>query len=413
MRSNGKLAYQIIHIVLEQPLTPVTVPDGFSGLAFVIHHRNFPVGFFMEALPSGSTLTCNDLATRIMRNVGTHILREQIYWQMKKPAHGEYSPTLDIAICTRNRTDLLTRCLQSLVNAGADESPGSIRILVIDNAPSDSRTRESVEGFSNVIYVREPKPGLNFARNRALLASTAELIGFVDDDVVVDTSWIAGIREAWVMDPSAGAFVGPVLPLQLDTRAQVLFEQLGGFGRHFEPGRFGSALPDLPRYPYSAGMIGTGCNMVFRRKLITKLGGFDEALDTGDPLPGGGDMDMFYRVVRAGHIILREPKMVVYHQHRREYAELRRQMWTWGLATMAFISKCYRNEPLRRPKIRRWVAWWFARHVSRILAPYVRGDRKRSPSGLVMAELFGGVVGLLGEYDRSLRRAATRRREYV
>jgi GT2 family glycosyltransferase len=365
----------------------------------------------MEALPSGSTLSCDDLATRIMRNVGTYILREQMWEQMRQKLQGEYFPTLDLAVCTHNRTDLLTRCLQSLVKAGADESPRSIRILVIDNAPSDNRTMQLVAGFANVTYVREPKPGLNFARNRALLVSPAELIGFVDDDVTVDPSWIQGIREAWTMDPRAGAFVGPVLPLQLDTRAQLLFEQMGGFGRHFEPGRFGSARPDFPQYPYSAGMIGTGCNMVFRRKLIIKLGGFDEALDTGDPLPGGGDMDMFYRIVRAGHTIVREPKMVVYHQHRREYAELRRQRWTWGLATMAFITKCYRHECSRRPEIRRWIAWWFAHHVSRLLAPHARGDTKRSPSDLVMAELLGGVVGLLGEYDRSLRRVAARRRE--
>jgi len=251
---------------------------------------------------------------------------------------------------------------------------------------------------------------LDFARNRALLESSAELIAFVDDDATVDPCWLQGIRDAWEINPDAGAFVGPVLPLQLDTRAQVLFEQMGGFGRQFEPARFGSALPESPTYPCSAGMFGTGCNMVFRRQLVIELGGFDEALDTGDPLPGGGDMDMFYRVVRAGHALVREPKMVVYHQHRRDYAKLRHQMWTWGLSTMAYTSKCYRHDLSQRPKIRRWVLWWFAFHLSKILAPVVRGDRNRWPLDLVIAELFGGVVGLLGEYDRSLRRVADRRR---
>jgi GT2 family glycosyltransferase len=308
---------------------------------------------------------------------------------------------------------LLQRCIESLTAAGAGDPLKSVRILVIDNAPSDDRTKQLVAGFPSVVYIREPKPGLDFARNCALQESTAELIGFVDDDATVDPCWLQGVREAWTIHPDAAAFVGPVLPLELNTRAQVLFEQMGGFGRHFVPERFGSTIPDLPRYPLSAAGFGTGCNMVFRRRLVTELGGFDEALDTGQPLPGGGDMDMFYRVVRAGYPLIREPKMVVYHQHRREYAKLRHQMWTWGLATMAYITKCYRQEPTQRREIRNWVLWWFAFHVSKILAPSLRGDRRRLPFDLVIAELFGGVIGLLGEYDRSLKRVAARRRKYA
>jgi glycosyltransferase involved in cell wall biosynthesis len=410
---NGdKPAYQIIHIFLEQPLMPVSVPEGYSGLAFVIHHETFPVAFFMEALPAGSVLTSRDLAARIMPNVRTHILREQIYHELEKTPSQDLR-TLDIAICTHNRSDLLSRCIQSLVIAGADQSSASTRILVIDNAPTDNRTMELVAGFSNVTYIREPIPGLNFARNRALRESSAELIGFVDDDSTVDRSWLQAIREAWATNPNAAAFVGPVLPLELETKAQVLFEQMGGFGRHFEPMRFGPILPESPTFPYSAASMGTGCNMFFSRQLLLDLGGFDEALDTGDPLPGGGDMDMLYRVVRASHALVREPRMVVYHQHRREYGQLRYQMWTWGLTTMAYITKCYRHDPSQRSKIRKWIAWWFAYHVSKILAPYLRGDRTRWPFDLVVAQLAGGVLGLLGEYDRSLRRVAARRRQYT
>src|SRR4029077_14666201 len=103
--------------------------------------------------------------------------------------------------CTHNRVDLLKRCLQSLIHGGASDPSGSIRILVIDNAPSDDRTRQLVTEYSNAIYALEPKPGLDFARNRALRESTAELIAFVDDDATVDRYWLQGIRDAWVINP--------------------------------------------------------------------------------------------------------------------------------------------------------------------------------------------------------------------
>ena len=98
--------------------------------------------------------------------------------------------------------------------------------------------------------------------------------------------------------------------------------------------------------------------MAVRRDVLRALGGFDEALDTGAPLPGGGDLDIFYRLARGGHPIVSEPRCLVLHQHRREYARLRHQLWTWGLGFMAFVAKSYRAEPSQRGKFRRLLAWW-------------------------------------------------------
>jgi hypothetical protein len=47
---------------------------------------------------------------------------------------------------------------------------------------------------------------------------------------------------------------------------------------------------------------------------LLELGGFDDALDTGPPLPGRGDLDIFYRLVRRGYPLIREPKLLIYQQ---------------------------------------------------------------------------------------------------
>ncbi|MHC5831311.1 MAG: glycosyltransferase family 2 protein, partial [Nostoc sp.] len=96
-----------------------------------------------------------------------------------------------------------------------------------------------------------------------------------------------------------------------------------------------------------------------RRNILLKIGGFDEALDTGATLPGGGDLDIFYRVIQAGYPLVYEPKYLVFHQHRREYTQLRRQYWTWGLGFMAFVVKSYQSDPPQRSQLRRLVWWWF------------------------------------------------------
>ena len=86
-------------------------------------------------------------------------------------------------------------------------------------------------------------------------------------------------EEAWATNPDASAFTGPVLPYELETRAQVTFEEMGGFGNNFNRVRFGREQADSSSYPCGAGMFGCGCNMVFRRTTLLKLNGFDDALE--------------------------------------------------------------------------------------------------------------------------------------
>src|SRR5262249_47259358 len=196
--------------------------------------------------------------------------------------------------------------------------------------------------------------------------------------------------------------------LELVTRAQVEFERLGGFGHRFRKVRFGTTLPGNEAYPCGAGIFGAGCNMALRRDALRSIGGFDEALDTGEQLPGGGDLDIFYRLVRAGHVIVTEPRCLVLHQHRRSHEQLRRQLWTWGLGFMAFFAKSYRADPTQRGKFRQLLAWWFA-SKARQLAGRVLG-RDAPPVDLILAELAGAAVGLCGEYGRSCRRVERLRR---
>ena len=150
--------------------------------------------------------------------------------------------------------------------------------------------------------------------------------------------------------------------------------------------------------------------MTFRREVLLKLGGFDDALDPGAPLPGGGDLDMFYRIIRSGNVLVYEPQYLVYHQHRQEYEKLRRQYWTWGLGFMAFVTKSYQTDPAQRSQFRRLVQWWFKDQGKQLIKSLM--GRHLLPSEMILAELWGGIVGLLGEYSRSQQRIEQIRRQY-
>ena len=210
--------------------------------------------------------------------------------------------------------------------------------------------------------------------------------------------------------PAAGGFVGLVLPLFLDTEAQICFEREGGFGSSFAYERVGPERWGDPLHPANATRLGTGACMVFSTEALRSAGGFDEALDTGPPLPTGGDIDMFYRVLRAGWRLVYLPGLLVHHEHRRDLVGLRAQYFTWGQGVAVFARKNARTDPVMRRRQNRMLRRWFGGILQQLLLSAIGRDAHR-PANL-LAELRGGVVGYFGEYERSEARIATRKRTH-
>ncbi|MBS3647230.1 glycosyltransferase [Pseudaminobacter sp. 19-2017] len=397
------MAYRLVEIELSKPLEAIEFAPEESGVGLIARWHDQLVGFEMIARPSGSMLSAEELREFADRHFAARVLIAKVEHELAQSAPPSAAlSSLSIAICTKDRAQRLSRLLTSLDAVRKNSSFAAIEIVVVDNASTDSTTREAVERFDGIRYVFEPKAGLNFARNAALEAATGALIAYLDDDVVVDRNWLIGLAKACRDNPGAGGFTGLVLPYRLDTEAQIYFERRGGFGRGFYRNEFRNARFDNPLHPVGAGVLGAGCNMAFERKLLISLGGFDEALDTGAPLPGGGDLDIFYRVLRSGRTMVYEPQFAVYHEHRETIAQLRRQYWSWGLGMMAFLVKCRRSDRELRSRHGAMVRWWFV-DQARALARAVRGLRGRDVN-FGIAEVWGGIRGLAGEYDRSRSR---------
>lgn len=401
------MRYRRLDLELEDGWPTVQLDPDEGGLAVLLRLRGRPLSFVMQACDPGQRV----LAQELRAQLGPHAVHEALGQQIRKELNpvkpGVSIPTVTIAICTRARPRLLEACLRSVL---ALVVPESTEVLVVDNDPRDLVTAELVSGFPGVRYVRETRPGLDIARNRALREAVGSFVAFIDDDVVVDREWLRGLEEALEENPDAGVITGPVLPYELDTRAQIVFERRGGFRRGFRKLRYeGEHQPGNPLYPLGSGMFGAGANMVLRREMSLRIGGFDEALDTGPPLAGGGDLDIFTRMIRAGTPLVYEPRMLVFHRHRSEMSELRRQYFSWGAGLMAFVTKTYRTDPDTRLRLRGLVVWWIRYELRQLLNNSLGGGRGWGSPVLALIELWGGLTGLTGAYGRSLRRVAAAR----
>lgn len=400
------MGYRRVEVELSEPAPALPLTADEDGLGVVARWRDRLVGFAMVPRPAGQGFTADETQAFVSDRFAQGVLAARVEdelrarWPEPTPAT---RPSLSIAICTKDRSERLRRLLTSLVDLDGRDLFSELEIVVVDNAPSDSSTEDVVAEFPAVRYVREPKAGLDFARNAALHGARMQYLAFLDDDVVVDRGYLAGLFEAWRGCPDAGGFTGLVLPYRLETEAQVCFERGGGFGRGFTPTDFRADRFGNPLHPVGAGILGAGCNMCFDRELLLSLGGFDEALDTGAPLPGGGDLDIFYRVLRLGRTMVYAPAYAVYHEHRETLEQLTRQYWTWGLGFMAFLTKCRRTDPAMGRRQAALVWWWILDRGAAIARAALRGRGREL--GFAWAELKGGVQGAFGEYDRSVARS--------
>ncbi|HZD01545.1 MAG TPA: glycosyltransferase [Actinomycetes bacterium] len=407
------MSYRIADVEVTQPLPTLRLGGDEDGLAVLFRRNGRPLDFQLIPLAPGAILGPERLSAAVATGAGVRLLESSLRVELAGPLEpsARLRLSVTVAICTRDRPADLHKCLASVLALRDGDNPADLEVLVVDNAPSTAATRELVASLPGIRYTLEPRPGLDFARNRALHEAAGEVVAFLDDDVRADRGWLAGLMEALGEHPDAACVTGLVLPAELATRAQLLFERRGGFRRGFDKLRYsGSELESNRLYPTGAGIFGVGCNMAFRRQVMLDLGEFDNALDTGPPLPGGGDLDAFYRVVRAGQPLVYEPRMLVFHRHRRDLDSLRRQYRSWGTGFMAFVAKCWGADPSQRAKLARLVAWWCNAQLRELRSARRDGDRLRRR--MVTAELLGGFAGLAGGYRRSRRRVAAIRRTY-
>ncbi len=291
-------------------------------------------------------------------------------------------PTASVVICTRDRPADLARCLPGLAQL-ADQGH---EVLVIDNCPSDDQARNLVARYPQVRYIYEPRPGLNVARNRGLQTAQGEIVAFTDDDAIVDPGWLDALR-ANFNDPTVALVTGITMPIELETPAQIWFEESNGFQRGFERRVFDVQSLD----PVGAGRIGAGVNMAIRRAALQQIGLFDEALDGGTPAMSGGDQEFFYRVIARSYRAVYEPAALVWHRHRREWADLRRCIEGYGVGLFAWWTRAFLVEG-------DWTvlkngSMWFVQHHVREAARAILQRPGATPRDLALAELRGALAG--------------------
>jgi GT2 family glycosyltransferase len=258
-----------------------------------------------------------------------------------------HAPFVSVIVPTHDRPKQLTACLDSLLSLHYPQ----YEIIVVDNAPDTDATVKLLENLSDppheVRYVREDRQGPSWARNCGIALAKGEILAFTDDDVVVDAYWLTELVRDFRGNGDVVCVTGLVLPMELDTPAQILFEEVGGYNKGFERRVFSfyDDQSELPMHPYIAERFGTGASMALTASFIRSVGGFDPALGRVGPVRCSQDIAVFFQAIAQGYKLVYEPASLLYHQHRRDYLGLRKQTYNHSVGYTAYLTKSLSENP--------------------------------------------------------------------
>jgi len=398
------------------PIPAQRAPLGAASAWLLVSVFTEAVGsLVIEVPPEG--LSGDQVKTTVMAELGGEIewrldtessaLAPFLASRQKVLAH---APNITVIVCTRERPERLTNCLQSLI---AQDYP-NFSVLVVDNFPTTERTKDVIDRLASplITYAVQPQKGLSRAKNLAVELAGDGIIASIDDDETADPHWLAELARGFAENPEADAVTGVMAPGELETWAQVWFEQFGGHNklRGFTPAVFSPQTAHIQSPLYPLPSFGSGGNVAFRAASLARIGGFDIALGPGTASMSNEDTRLFTDLLCSGGTVVYQPTAVTRHFHRRTMEELRTQMLGYGVGLTAFYASLVMDRPRCVPALIRLVPTAF-RDLFGSEGMQGGGLPPDFPADLLRAKRRGMLIGPMSylrarlEAARSVRKA--------
>ncbi|MEV8368590.1 glycosyltransferase family 2 protein [Microbacterium sp. NPDC064584] len=262
--------------------------------------------------------------------------------------------TTAVVIPTYNRPDRVVDCVRHLMRQIRIPQ----RIVVVDSSEGD-QTRDALQEFSGVTYVRNPMGRGHTAESRAIGVSlcSEDIIAFLDDDANARPDWLVEILRRYDQRSVAGVG-GSALNGYPGERE----EGLGSIGCLLPDGRMTGHFAADPGRDVDVDHL-LGANMSYRRAAIDQVGGIRGGY------PGTclrEESDLALRVAKSGGRLVYTPDAIVDHLPG-EYAKGkrfdRRYVYFANRNTVVLFSRVYGFDA---PILRRYVRLALTEAVSEI-----------------------------------------------
>ena len=234
---------------------------------------------------------------------------------------------ISVAVVVRNGGTTIGKTLGSLLEGSLlpDE------ILIVDGLSHDNTldiVREFQRKYKIIRIVDNPRRDIASGRNIALRESGGEILAYTDADCIVDKDWVLNIARRFAETPSLAGCGGRMLALPprnwVEAVAGKIF--LDEIMRYGEDSRYCDSLS-------VAGALITA-NSAYRREVLLSIGGFDQWFGNY-----GEDIDLYWRLIKAGYRLLYDPSLIVYHRFPNRVSTVLRKHFGFGIASSKLTKK--------------------------------------------------------------------------
>lgn len=224
-----------------------------------------------------------------------------------------------IVIPTWNRSELVEALLKSLCDERNRYNLGNTEVLIVDSSNGDEK--ESIVSSCkkyDAVYI-EGDDSVRKKRNKGIRQSKYDYILFIDSDVVVEKGLLDEYAEAY-KNPYKVKLGGVLGYTEFVGKRTFWWKML-------ERTSLVNSFSFARDYPFHSWTIGN--NVSFKKSVLEEIGMFEENF----PFKlGGDDLDMTYRVTKAGYMIGSAPNAVTYHSRKtwNNYKAVHDRAKRWG-----------------------------------------------------------------------------------
>ena len=291
--------------------------------------------------------------------------------------HDEASqPLVSVVVGTCNRNSIVDT-LESL----AGQVYPDFEVVLVDQSDTDA-TRRVAERFagrlSRLQYVHVEQKGLSRAYNLGMRMAVGDIVMSTDDDCTVPADWLSTVARTFQLHPDIGLLFGQVL----SPPRPAIGDQMEGIIPTMSIER-----PRILSREHDFHVHGMGANFGWRRSLFDLVGGFDEVLGAGGPLPASEDLDFTYRALRSGHRVLLTPDVLVYHHGLRSHEVWPVTMRNYGIGQGGFYWKHVRLGDAHAARL-------LLAHVARFAARILKRKVRLAPASTEWTYLTAILAGM-------------------
>jgi len=237
---------------------------------------------------------------------------------------------VSVVVAVRNEIQYIEKCITSLLN---QDYEGTYEIIVVDGMSTDGTYEllQNIQESFQFKLLRNRKINAAAGRNIGIENAEGDHIAFIDGDAIAAHDWLAQINSAFEEGQAAGVGGPDLLPEDSNETAKmiglVMTSPLAS-GGSLNPSTQHAMMQEERWVEH----IPT-CNLCLKREVFESVGVFDEEFVKGQ------DLELSYRIVKAGYKLLYSPKIKVVHYRKQRIADFAKQIYKWAKAKVAIIKK--------------------------------------------------------------------------